>query len=401
MLYVKIFQAVALNQNFIDDKTNNYLLKFTDNAPWSLCDIRLDELIEITKKYDIELTDGYAKPINTGMISLIFKGYSKYYQKTVIIKLKRKNIDEKLDISISNIETLMYISTFIPFIKNFNLDEIVGKNISIIREQTNFKNEVNNMILMSNNCKNLKYIKIPHVYRDVTENSPNCIIMEYIDGIRINQIEKVDYDIFARLVMKFGIVTTIVHGAAHGDLHSGNILFIKEKIDDTKDDTKDDIKDKYKYKLAIIDFGIIYIIDENYKNLLFDISTQMFERPVKESTKFILNVAIEKPEILDLLPKHHYENISNLITYFIEEAINNSKKANQMQLYNCLSKVKDCLNKPEVYKLGIRLSDNFIKLQLVLAMSHDVTLTLCKYDYMSFADSVINELFHTDIFNDD
>ena len=41
ILYVKIFQAIASNNNLIDDKTNNKLLKFTDNAPWSYEDIML------------------------------------------------------------------------------------------------------------------------------------------------------------------------------------------------------------------------------------------------------------------------------------------------------------------------------------------------------------------------
>ena len=35
ILYVKVFQAFALNNSLIDDTINNKLLKFTDNAPWN------------------------------------------------------------------------------------------------------------------------------------------------------------------------------------------------------------------------------------------------------------------------------------------------------------------------------------------------------------------------------
>jgi hypothetical protein len=45
--------------------------------------------------------------------------------------------------------------------------------------------------------------------------------------------------------------------------------------------------------------------------------------------------------------------------------------------------------------LGIRPSDDFVKSQLVLAMSHGVTLTLCKGDYITLMDKCLNELFHT------
>lgn len=388
VLCVKIFQAIALNNNLIDDKTNNKLLKFTDNAPWSFSDIRLEELIEITDKYDIILTKGYERPINAGMISLIFKGYSKHFNKTVIIKLKRKNIEQQLDSAISNIQTFMYFLSFIPFIKNYELTEIVDKNISVIRLQTNFKQEVDNMLLISNNCINLKYVKIPEVYKEVTNEYPDCIMMEYIDGIRINEIKEEDYDIFARLIMKFGFVTALIHGVAHGDLHSGNIIFIK-------DDTQNP---KNKYKIGIIDFGIICVIDENYKNLLFDILSEIFDRPVRETAMLSFRFGINDVKIIDKLPQIHYNNIINFITDFITEAVCNSKKANQIQIYNCLSKLKTCFDSPEIRKFGIKLNDNFIKLQLVLAMSHGVTLTLCKYDFMTFADDIINELFHTKLF---
>ena len=104
MLYVKIFQAFALNNSLIDDKINNNLLKFTDNAPWTYSDIDLYQLIEMSDKFNLQLLRGYEKPINAGMISLVFTGYdNKNLNKQVIIKMKRKNIQKKLDEAIDNL----------------------------------------------------------------------------------------------------------------------------------------------------------------------------------------------------------------------------------------------------------------------------------------------------------
>ena len=88
ILYVKVFQAIALNNNLIDDKTNNKLLRFTDNAPWSYSDINYEELIEVSNKYEIVFPYGYELPINSGMISLVFKGYKKSGKTPMIIKMK-------------------------------------------------------------------------------------------------------------------------------------------------------------------------------------------------------------------------------------------------------------------------------------------------------------------------
>jgi predicted unusual protein kinase regulating ubiquinone biosynthesis (AarF/ABC1/UbiB family) len=388
ILYVKLFQAFALNNSLIDEATNNKLLEFTDNAPWNCSDIDLTELVQIANKYNLYLQDGYEIPINAGMISIVFKIYKEENCKeAIIVKMKRKNIEQKLDEAINNLLFSMYLLSFIPIVNKYQLNEVVNKNIEIIRHQINFLEEVDNMNKMRNNCKHLKYITIPNANREVTEEFTNCILMDYIEGLKIKQIQKEDYEGFAKQVMKFGFVTTIVHGVTHGDLHSGNILFIKDEKDE-----------KYPYKIGVIDFGIIYEINTEYKNLLFEILTQMFEIEPRESAIKLLNSGIiDPPGIIQQIPKDDYENIINFTSEIINETVNSSKKANQIQIYKFISKLKDYLSNSTIANIGIRPSDNFVKTQLVLAMSHGVTLTLCKDDFMTLADTVINELFHTNM----
>ena len=211
--------------------------------------------------------------------------------------------------------------------------------------------------------------------------------MEYIVGIKLNEIKEEDYEGFAKIVMKFGFVTTIVHGVTHGDLHGGNILFIKNEKEE-----------KYKYKIGVIDFGIIYELESGYKGLLFEVFTQMFNTSPRDSAIKILNSGIiDPPGILQQIPNHHYENIVKFTSEIIGETVNSYKKATQIQIYKFLYKFKQYLTKKEISNMGIRPSDNLVKTQLVLAMSHGVTLTLCKDDFMTLADKVINELFHTNM----
>jgi predicted unusual protein kinase regulating ubiquinone biosynthesis (AarF/ABC1/UbiB family) len=385
ILCVKVFQAVALNNSLIDDNVNNHLLKFTDNAPWSFDDVCLGDIVKISEEYNLRLKAGYERPINAGMISLVFKAYDKDTDKPMIIKMKRNNIEEKLDAAIKNLQTIMYLLSFFPTINKYELAELVNKNINIIQHQTNFLEEVANIERIRTNCKNLKYVKIPAVYKEVTEKYPNAILMDYIDGVKINQIKEADYEGFAKQVMKFGFVTTIVHGVTHGDLHGGNILFIKDEKDE-----------RYKHKIGVIDFGIIYELDANYKGLLFDVLTNMFTTDPKESAIKLLNSGIiDPPDILNQIPKKNYDAIIEFTTNIVNETISKSKQANQIQIYKFLSALKDYLNNSEIANIGIRPSDNFIKTQLVLAMSQGVTLTLCRDDFMTLADKVINELFHT------
>ena len=388
ILCVKIFQAIALNNSLIDESTNNKLLQFTDNAPWNYSDVELHNLHEISKKYNLQLKFGYEVPINSGMISLVFKAFKKdELNQPVIIKMKRKNIQEKLDDSIENLLFGIKLLSFIPIFNKYDLSKVVNKNVDIIRSQTNFLEEVDNMTRIKNNCKNLKYVKIPSANRAVTEEYPNCILMDYIEGIKITQIQKEDYDGFAKQVMKFGFVTSIVHGVTHGDLHGGNILFIKDNNDE-----------RYPYKIGVIDFGIVYDLDSKFKGIIFEILTEMFQSSPRESAIKMLNSGIiDPPNILQQIPKNDYEKILSFATEIIDETINASKKANQIQIYKFILKLKEYLSNSVLSEIGIRPSDNLVKTQLVLAMSHGVTLTLCNDDFIGLADKVINELFHTNM----
>lgn len=389
ILYVKMFQAFALNNYLIDDKTNNKLLKFTDNAPWSQQDLDPDTLIKLEDDYNILFKDGF-EPINSGMISLVFKGYKRTPEnEVVIIKIKRKNIEETLDDAIEKLLFFIYVLSFIPIVNKYHIPQTVKKNISIIRQQTNFSTEIQNMAKIKHNCRNLKYVKIPSANAEVTEKYPNVIFMEYINGMPINRVLEEDYEAFAKQVLKFGLVTTLIHGVSHGDLHCGNVLFIKDEDDE-----------KYKYKVGVLDFGIIYEADPEFKQSLLEFASEMLTTPTEELAKKVLNTGLIEPlEVIQNLPKVHYDNIVKIIGDILYETIHKSKEANQLKIYHFLTTFHSYMSKNELLELGLKPSDHFIKTQLALAMSHGVTLTLCKDDYINLTDQVLNELFHTNVLN--
>ena len=90
ILYIKIFQACALNNNIFDDEINNKLIKFTDNVPWTEADIDMDTLCRFETLNDI-IIENKDVPLKSGMISLIYKAKYVTNNQEVILKMKRKN----------------------------------------------------------------------------------------------------------------------------------------------------------------------------------------------------------------------------------------------------------------------------------------------------------------------
>jgi predicted unusual protein kinase regulating ubiquinone biosynthesis (AarF/ABC1/UbiB family) len=210
--------------------------------------------------------------------------------------------------------------------------------------------------------------------------------MERLYGYKIGEIEEKDQLEFAKHVVRFGAVTTIIHGLTHGDLHPGNILFIKDPLDST-----------YKHKIGIIDFGIVYKIDEPFQEKMVDLYSNLFTRTHQEVASSILySGCLEPIQVITQLPKVHSDNLIRIMSEILDKVMNHSA-ANEFEVCDVLIQIDSYLRKNNLFKLGIRPSNNFVKAQLALAMSHGVTLTLCKEKFINVVEMVVNEVFHDEL----
>lgn len=382
ILYVKMFQAISLNNNLIDGAMNAELVKYTDSAPYTDDDFDSELFDEIQRKYYLTPDNGIV-PINSGMISLVYKMRT-VDNETVIVKMKRKNIDEKLEDAIEKLLFFIKLLSFIPQFNTLDIPNVIKKNIYLLRQQLDFKEEVKNTMEMAKNCKNLKYIKIPKIHEYATKEYPNIIIMDYIKGLHISKLDEKDYDEYAMLVLKYGFVSIINNSVTHGDLHAGNIIFIKNEETPT-------------HQLGLIDFGIVTRVNKETTNLFLDVVSNMFTESSRKIAEKVLNNTIEPKEVFKKIDIQHREKLYTEASKIIEQAIHNSKDASQVKIYEFIQKFNEYLNGNNLRSCGLHVSDDFVKFQMALAMSQGVSLCLCRNDYMPFANKVINELFHTDL----
>ena len=73
ILYIKLFQSLAYNNKIIDDTINKHIIKYTNNVPFLKSDIDESLLINLQQKFNLIYENNNYIPINSGLISLIFK----------------------------------------------------------------------------------------------------------------------------------------------------------------------------------------------------------------------------------------------------------------------------------------------------------------------------------------
>ena len=383
IFFIKFFQAVCTTSHpLLTDDVLQYLNTFTDNAPYTDSEIDAESLERLINEYSIEIKRPFV-PIKSGAISLIFEGTltSDKGEESVVIKCKRVGIDDKIQDAIFNMNYLISFTRFVPHIKNLNIHDIYNENKQSIVDQLSFHKEVQNIELFYSkwNKPGLDYIKIPKVYSEITQQIPNVIVMERIVGNTIYNIDPEDKDRYAKLLAKFNFKSVFYDSMYHGDIHPGNVFFIKElkvksnaSIDDddgddgsddydSSDEGGDDFK-KYKYKLGVIDFGIVGKFSREMQNTIFHLFKGLYEKNHNAVAHCIIDNLVEPR---DALTNEKKNEIIDIVSKYSESHF--GKDTHRFLDAEDIIKINKIL-----YGFGVQFSKEFCKIELSFAISDSV-----------------------------
>lgn len=401
VLYVKLFQSVALNAKFIDEDLHSELLKYTDNVYWEQSSIDWDMIFILETEHDICFDKGY-NPINSGMISVVFKVLDKKTGERLALKMKRKNIKARLEQAIEEFGMLAYFASFIPMFKALQLEDIIKENIRTVKDQTDFGLEIRNLNEVRANCAHLNYIKIPKIRNEFIKY-PDIIVMEFIEGTTISGIDPEDREEYSKLIIKFAYVNLLIHGVMHADMHAGNILFIKNDKPEPNAQKALSLKErrKPKYQLGVIDFGILCKIGNKYKNILYTIFESIQRVPSRQFVEISMHLLYNIEPHIEQIGTFHYDEMLKKPTEIVERAFYGDEKAciNVLfELCNILFFIQDYLKREKVLKTPLLMNEDFIKMQTILAMVQGVILKLCAEKCVPLMNEVFHEMFHTALF---
>lgn len=384
IFFIKFFQAVCTTSHpLLTDDVLQYLNTFTDNVPYSSSEIDVESLERLIKEHSIEIKRPFV-PIKSGTISLIFEGTLKSGQgqhqmeESVIIKCKRVGIDDKIQDAIFNMNHLISFTKFVPHIKNLNVHDIYNENKQSILDQLSFHKEVRNIEIYYSkwNKPGLDYIKIPKVYSEITRQNPNVIVMERIVGDTIYNICPEDKDRYAKLLAKFNFKSVFYDSMYHGDIHPGNIFFIKElkvksnaHINDDSDDSNSDDSNsdnndfkKYNYKLGVIDFGIVGKFSRDMQNTIFQLFKGLYDKNHDAVAHCIIDNLVEPK---DVLTNEKKDELIDIISKYSESHF--GKDTHRFLDAEDIIKINKIL-----YAFGVQFSKEFCKIELSFAISDSV-----------------------------
>ena len=113
--------------------------------------------------------------------------------KTYAVKIQRQGLKQLFDMDLKNIKVLaILLDKFDPKSDGAARDwgSIYDESARLLYQEIDYKLEALNCIRFKDNFANVPWVKVPEVRLDMT--SERVITMEYVPGIKISDIEKID-----------------------------------------------------------------------------------------------------------------------------------------------------------------------------------------------------------------
>jgi predicted unusual protein kinase regulating ubiquinone biosynthesis (AarF/ABC1/UbiB family) len=238
VLLIKVFQSLSSNQ-LLSPQVRELFRKQTDNAIHTDDDIDYKLLTQITSEYQICLDS--PKPINAGMIAVVFKGTLISGEK-VAIKMKRRYIYERVATGHRDFVGIYNKLRIIlrPFKRYYdilaNLQSFVDTGDYIL-SQCIFDDEISTMKQMWEDCRDTPKFIIPKVLNK-KDTDTDYIVMDFLEGTDCFNVREEDKITYGTEFFRFIWHTLYITKYNHTDLHPGNVICMSDG------------------RIGIIDFGM-------------------------------------------------------------------------------------------------------------------------------------------------
>jgi predicted unusual protein kinase regulating ubiquinone biosynthesis (AarF/ABC1/UbiB family) len=314
----------------------------------------------------------------------------------VVIKYLRKNIRKNFNSSMNNLVVFAKLTKYVPYLRTLNVENLILQNIVCLNDQVCFRKELANITTYYNRWKNYEFVRIPKPYHDYTEKiNPDVIVMEYIDGMKITEIDPEDYDQFGKALAAFNANAAFCSSIYHGDLHPGNILFIKEPRDISSSDAA------AIYKIGILDFGIIGRLSRTDQELLFKAMKLIYQRKFEKIVDIIVSCELSEPitnEInSNVIPEKNTEKYGKLRDELRRVLIMYTTPEIKFFGVSEIYEINYILN-----NYGMMFKRSLYRLFITVAIMDSIGTRLgTKMSYMQYMTDIVVELFNIKIDEDE
>jgi len=273
IFYVKFFQwfTETVSQNEPDAELFDFFKQFKTNVSYRTADINYPAIALLQKTVAAQghaLVLDLDQPVNSGTVALVFKG--RYNGLPVVLKVLRQNIRAELESIYTHYEWFTQIMKWVrPDIK-IDFLKILNDTRENCFNQLDFVQEVAHLKLFALKFQKNKNIQIPTIYGA----NEHLILMDYLESHPMEAWTVKDYHAYAKRFTHFLMASYFIKDIYHGDLHMGNVVFMKNQ------------------RIGLIDFGIVGQLNITNQNFIFELFRSLGENDYKAVVELYMDYVL-------------------------------------------------------------------------------------------------------------
>ena len=278
--FVKLGQILSTRTDLLPENITEELKFLVDRVPpFDYAEVELQIEKELKKRVEDIFPFFATNPIASASIAQVHKAILPSGEK-VVVKVQRPGIQKIIE---TDIDLLYIIARLIeknvPESRIMSPMGIIGEFDKAIKKEIDFTIEANNSNKFSEAFKNNEYVSIPQIFKEYS--GKNILTMEYIDGVKITDGEKIGCDkkILVQRALRAIMQMVYIDGFFHSDPHPGNIFALENN------------------RIAILDFGQIGRLNEEMRDKMADMVIAINMRDIDALAKGLYNLGIKEVKV--------------------------------------------------------------------------------------------------------
>ena len=258
--FVKLGQIASTRADLYPPEFTKQLESLQDNVP----PVNIQGIVNLDHFEAFDET-----PFKSASIGQVHKATLKN-GKQVIVKVKRPNIYDIMKTDTDNIRDIVRFLEKVGVDTGNSSEFVLNESIEYLLGEADYHREMDNAIRFRKNMKDIKWIKVPKVYTEFSND--DMIVMEYVESEKLTELTNpnVNKKKICEALINSYVIQTMDKGFFHGDPHPGNLGF------------------STKGKLVFYDFGLII----DLSNELRDGFKKIFGCIIDKDTKGIVEILI-------------------------------------------------------------------------------------------------------------
>lgn len=224
--FIKLGQVLSVRPDVLPSEYIDELSKLQDEVP----PVESDKIIDVIEKEldgDInDLFDSFEEE-SISAASLGQVHVAEINGAKVAVKVRRPDIEKKVEADIWSMQRIKPIlMRYIDDARSFSLKTLVEEFSESIEEEMDYQREFQELQIVRDNFKDYDDLIIPRPIK--THSSDKVITMRFVDGIKIDNIDKIrekgiDTEELATRIQEIYFEMVVEDGVFHADPHPGNL----------------------------------------------------------------------------------------------------------------------------------------------------------------------------------